>query len=125
MEVIFVLIPVSLLIVILAIWAFVWSVRTDQYEDLEKEAFRILIDDEFIDNEFIDNELVDDVVVNEAPVNEMRVNEAFVDEMFSKGAADNVKARSLLLNPLATIAPTALLLTACSEINPNNDRSAS
>jgi len=45
MEVVFILIPVSLLIVILAIWGFVWSVRTDQYEDLEKEAFRILVDD--------------------------------------------------------------------------------
>jgi cbb3-type cytochrome oxidase maturation protein len=51
MEVIFVLIPVSLLIVIVAIWAFVWSVRTDQYEDLEKEAFRILVDEELVDEE--------------------------------------------------------------------------
>ena len=51
MEVVFVLIPVSLLIVIVAIWAFVWSVRTDQYEDLEKEAFRILIDEEVADEE--------------------------------------------------------------------------
>ncbi|MFT7131564.1 MAG: cbb3-type cytochrome oxidase maturation protein [Cyclobacteriaceae bacterium] len=51
MEVVFVLIPVSLLIVIVAIWAFVWSVRTDQYEDLEKEAFRILIDEEVVDED--------------------------------------------------------------------------
>jgi cbb3-type cytochrome oxidase maturation protein len=55
MEIVFVLIPVSLLIIIVAIWAFVWSVRTDQYEDLEKEAFRILFDeglDEELDEEF-------------------------------------------------------------------------
>jgi cbb3-type cytochrome oxidase maturation protein len=56
MEVVFVLIPVSLVIVIVAIWAFVWSVRTDQYEDLEKEAFRILVDEELIDEEVLDEE---------------------------------------------------------------------
>jgi len=59
MEIVFVLIPVSLLIVIIAIWAFVWSVRTDQYEDLEKEAFRILYDEEFIDEELV-KELVEE-----------------------------------------------------------------
>ncbi|MFT6038056.1 MAG: cbb3-type cytochrome oxidase maturation protein [Candidatus Azotimanducaceae bacterium] len=59
MEVVFVLIPISLLIVIVAIWAFVWSVRTDQYEDLEKEAFRILYDEELVDEE-LDEELDED-----------------------------------------------------------------
>jgi cbb3-type cytochrome oxidase maturation protein len=59
MEVVFVLIPISLLIVIVAIWAFVWSVRTDQYEDLEKEAFRILYDEELIDEELVE-ELVEE-----------------------------------------------------------------
>jgi cbb3-type cytochrome oxidase maturation protein len=54
MEIVFVLIPVSLLIVIIAIWAFVWSVRTDQYEDLEEEAFRILYDEELIDEELVE-----------------------------------------------------------------------
>lgn len=44
MEVVFILIPVSLVIVIIALWAFVWAVRNDQFEDLDKEAFRILFD---------------------------------------------------------------------------------
>jgi len=44
MEIVFVLIPVSLVIVAVAVWAFVWAVRNDQFEDLEKEAFRILFD---------------------------------------------------------------------------------
>lgn len=44
MEIVFVLIPVSLVIVIIALWAFVWAVRNDQFEDLDKEAFRILFD---------------------------------------------------------------------------------
>jgi cbb3-type cytochrome oxidase maturation protein len=35
MEIVFVLVPVSLLIVVVALWAFVWSVRNDQYEVVE------------------------------------------------------------------------------------------
>jgi cbb3-type cytochrome oxidase maturation protein len=46
MEVIFVLVPVSLVIVIAALWAFVWSVRNDQFDDLDKEAYSILFDDD-------------------------------------------------------------------------------
>lgn len=46
MEVVFILIPISLVIVGVALWAFVWSVRNDQFEDLEKEAFAILFEDD-------------------------------------------------------------------------------
>lgn len=45
MEVVFVLIPISLVIIGVALWAFVWSVKNDQFEDLEKEAYAILFDD--------------------------------------------------------------------------------
>lgn len=45
MEILFVLIPVSLIIVMIALAAFVWSVHNRQYEDLEKEAYRILFDE--------------------------------------------------------------------------------
>ncbi len=44
MEILFVLIPVSLIIVSVALWAFVWAVKNDQFEDLDKEAHRILFD---------------------------------------------------------------------------------
>ena len=46
MEVIFVLVPISLVIIGGAIWAFVWSVRNDQFEDLDKEAYSILFDED-------------------------------------------------------------------------------
>lgn len=46
MEIVFVLVPVSLVIVIAALWAFVWSVRNDQYDDLDKEAWTILFDED-------------------------------------------------------------------------------
>ena len=45
MEILFVLIPVSLIIVMVSLAAFVWSVHNRQYEDLDKEAYRILFDD--------------------------------------------------------------------------------
>ncbi|MBL6691131.1 MAG: cbb3-type cytochrome oxidase assembly protein CcoS [Pseudomonadales bacterium] len=45
MEILFVLVPVSLVIVMIALWAFVWSVNSRQYEDLDKEAERILFDE--------------------------------------------------------------------------------
>lgn len=46
MEIVFILIPVSLVIVGVALWAFVWSVRNGQFEDLEKEAYAILFDED-------------------------------------------------------------------------------
>ena len=44
------LIPISIVIIFIAIIAFVWSVNDGQYDDLEKEAARILMDDEQITN---------------------------------------------------------------------------
>ncbi len=46
MNIIFVLIPLSLLLLGLAVWAFFWAVRSRQFENLEVEAWRILMDDE-------------------------------------------------------------------------------
>ncbi len=46
MEVAFVLVPISLVIVLTACWAFIWSVKNDQFDDLEKESFSILMRDE-------------------------------------------------------------------------------
>ena len=48
MEVAILLIPISLLFVLAAIWFFVWSVRDGQYSDMDTEAHRILApDDEY------------------------------------------------------------------------------
>ena len=49
MEGVFMLIPVSLVIVFMVITVFVWSVKNGQYEDLDKEAQRILFDDDVLD----------------------------------------------------------------------------
>lgn len=44
MEAIFILIPVSLAIIGVALTTFLWSVKNHQFEDLEKEAERILFE---------------------------------------------------------------------------------
>jgi cbb3-type cytochrome oxidase maturation protein len=46
MAILLVLIPISLLLLGLAIWAFVWAVRSGQYDDLDSPAIDILRKDE-------------------------------------------------------------------------------
>jgi cbb3-type cytochrome oxidase maturation protein len=46
MSILYMLIPVAVLLIAGAIWFFVWSVRTGQFEDLEGPAYRILMDDD-------------------------------------------------------------------------------
>ena len=46
MNVLFLLIPISLIIMGVAIWVFLWAVRSGQFEDLEGPAYRILMDDD-------------------------------------------------------------------------------
>ena len=40
------LIPVALLLGLGGLWAFLWSLNSGQYEDMDGAALRILIDDE-------------------------------------------------------------------------------
>ncbi len=46
MKAIYLLIPLSLMLLSLAIWAFFWAVKNDQFEDLDTPAMDILDDDE-------------------------------------------------------------------------------
>ena len=46
MNILLALIPISLALLGLAIWAFVWAVRKGQYDDLDTPALDILVDDE-------------------------------------------------------------------------------
>ncbi len=45
MEIIFVLIPIALVFVCIAVYVFFWAVKSDQFEDLEREGSNILFDD--------------------------------------------------------------------------------
>ena len=46
MEIIYLLLPLSLLLVVVIIAAIIWAVRTRQFDDLEGPAHRILMDDD-------------------------------------------------------------------------------
>ncbi|MBT8137664.1 MAG: cbb3-type cytochrome oxidase assembly protein CcoS [Gammaproteobacteria bacterium] len=46
MSIIFVLIPVGLILLLVAIAAFFWAVRSGQFDDLDTPALRILTDDD-------------------------------------------------------------------------------
>ena len=46
MNVLILLIPLGLIVVGIAIWGFVWAVRSGQFDDLEGPAHRILMDED-------------------------------------------------------------------------------
>ena len=46
MDIIYLLLPLALALVALIIWLFFWAVRSDQFEDMEGPAHRILMDDD-------------------------------------------------------------------------------
>ena len=46
MDIIYLLLPVALIIVVIIIAVFFWAVKSDQFEDLEGPAHRILMDDD-------------------------------------------------------------------------------
>ena len=45
MEVLIILVPVSLGLSLLALGSFLWTLRHSQYDDLEGDAWRILLED--------------------------------------------------------------------------------
>ncbi len=51
MSVIYVLIPIAIILTIVGIYLFFWAVKTEQFNDLEKEGLSILFDDNKSDNE--------------------------------------------------------------------------
>lgn len=51
MEIIFMLIPIAMIFVAIAVAIFFWAVKSDQFEDLEREGSNILFDDDDDNNE--------------------------------------------------------------------------
>jgi cbb3-type cytochrome oxidase maturation protein len=48
MNILFVLIPLGLALLGIAIWGFIWAVNNDQFEDLDQAAHSILFDDDAV-----------------------------------------------------------------------------
>ncbi|GGI90476.1 cbb3-type cytochrome oxidase assembly protein CcoS [Shewanella gelidii] len=46
MSIIYVLIPIAMLFVLVAVGIFFWAVKSDQFDDLERQSVSILFDDD-------------------------------------------------------------------------------
>jgi len=46
MSIIYILIPIAILLTALGIYLFFWAVKTEQFDDLEKEGMSILFNEE-------------------------------------------------------------------------------
>ncbi|MDM7860830.1 cbb3-type cytochrome oxidase assembly protein CcoS [Alteromonas sp. ASW11-36] len=46
MTIIYVLIPIAVIIVAIAVAVFFWAVKSNQFEDLERQGYNILFDDD-------------------------------------------------------------------------------
>jgi len=46
MDILYLLIPLSLVLVFVIAWFFWWSLRNNQYDDLDGPGYRILMDDD-------------------------------------------------------------------------------
>lgn len=46
MSIIYVLIPIAIIIVAIAIGVFFWAVKSNQFDDLERQGYNILFDDD-------------------------------------------------------------------------------
>ena len=51
MSIIYVLIPIAIIIVALALVIFFWAVKTNQFEDLDRQGYSILFDDDLSGDE--------------------------------------------------------------------------
>jgi cbb3-type cytochrome oxidase maturation protein len=45
-SILYLMIPMGILIVVGAVWAFFWAVNSGQFDDLDSPAWRILLDDD-------------------------------------------------------------------------------
>jgi cbb3-type cytochrome oxidase maturation protein len=50
MSIIYILIPIAILLTALGVYLFFWAVKSDQFDDLEKQGMSILFDDNKTDN---------------------------------------------------------------------------
>ncbi|MCC2615709.1 cbb3-type cytochrome oxidase assembly protein CcoS [Aestuariibacter halophilus] len=49
MSIIYVLIPIAIVLVLVAIGVFFWAVKSNQFDDLERQGYSILFDDDVKD----------------------------------------------------------------------------
>lgn len=51
MEVLYLIVPLSMILVGVIVWALLWAIQSGQFDDLEGPAYRVLFDDKETDGE--------------------------------------------------------------------------
>ncbi len=46
MSMLYVLIPLALVLLVAAVWALIWAIRTGQFDDLESHGWSVVLDDD-------------------------------------------------------------------------------
>ena len=46
MTMLYVLIPLAVLLLAVAVWAMLWAIRTGQFDDLESQGWSVVLDDD-------------------------------------------------------------------------------
>ncbi len=46
MSMLYVLIPLAIMLLALAVWALLWAIRTGQFDDLESHGWSVVLDDD-------------------------------------------------------------------------------
>ncbi|AWB67332.1 cbb3-type cytochrome oxidase assembly protein CcoS [Saccharobesus litoralis] len=73
MNVVYVLIPLAIVIVLIAIGVFFWAVKSEQFDDLDRQAYNILFDDENKPNKpATANDVVDGSVKEQTPTDHQK-----------------------------------------------------
>ncbi|MFT6984586.1 MAG: cbb3-type cytochrome oxidase maturation protein [Psychromonas sp.] len=55
MSIIYILIPIAMLFVTIAVILFFWAIRSNQYDDLDREGINILFDEETPNTDLLQN----------------------------------------------------------------------
>lgn len=63
MSIIYVLIPIAILLTSIGIYLFFWAVKTEQFDDLEKQGMSILFDEQALGEE-IEEEKINKLTVD-------------------------------------------------------------
>lgn len=76
MSVIYVLIPIAILLTAIGIYLFFWAVKTEQFDDLEKQGMSILFDgsNDKISSDKTDNTRLEDTLLDENNTSQVPVN---------------------------------------------------
>ena len=75
MSVIYVLIPIAILLTIIGIYLFFWAVKTEQFEDLEKQGMSILFDDNDNDKNHSESTQHETVIESQLDKNDISKNQ--------------------------------------------------